>query len=80
MKVKIHESTYIFLLLAFLAGYFEYMYLFLLIIFVHESGHYFFSKIVHFKYAEIIIYPFATEGVQGATGKPPAKSFNDTQS
>ena len=58
MRVKIHDTTYIFLLISFLSGYFEYMFLFLLTIFVHESGHYFFSKIVNFKYQEIIIYPF----------------------
>lgn len=58
MKLKIHNTTYVFLLLAFLAGYFEYMFLFLLIIFVHESGHYFFGKLINFKYSEIIIYPF----------------------
>ncbi len=58
MKVNVHDLTYIFLLLSFLSGYFEYMYLFLLIIFIHESGHYFFSKIIGFKYSEIIIYPF----------------------
>ena len=58
MKVKIHDTTYIFLLISFLSGYFEYMYLFLLIIFVHESGHYFFSKLIRFKYSSITLYPF----------------------
>lgn len=58
MKVKIDNLTYIFLLVSFLSGYFEYMFLLLLIIFIHESGHYFFSKLVNFKYSEIIIYPF----------------------
>lgn len=58
MKINIHNTTYIFVLLSFLSGYFEYVYLFLLIIFIHESGHYIFSKIVNFKYSEIIIYPF----------------------
>ena len=58
MKVKIHTSTYIVLLFSFLSGYFEYMYLLLLTIFIHESGHYFFSSLVGFKYKEIIIYPF----------------------
>lgn len=57
-KVLIHNSTYIFLLLSFLSGYFEYVYLFLLTIFIHESGHYFFSIIVKFKFDKIIIYPF----------------------
>lgn len=34
------------------------MFLFLLIIFIHESGHYFFSRFVKFKYSKIVIYPF----------------------
>lgn len=34
------------------------MYLYLLIIFIHESGHYFFSIIVKSKCKEIRIYPF----------------------
>ena len=58
MKVNISKSTYVFLLISFLAGYFEYMYLLLLIIFVHESGHYFFAKIVGFNSCKIVIYPF----------------------
>lgn len=58
MKVNISKYTYIFLLLSFLSGYFEYIYLYLLIIFIHESGHYFFSRVVNFKFKEIIIYPF----------------------
>ena len=58
MKIKIHDTTYIFLLIAFLSGYFEYMFLFLLIIFVHERGHYFFAKLINFKFDTIIIYPF----------------------
>lgn len=58
MKIKIHDTTYIFLLIAFLSGYFEYIFLFLITIFIHESGHYFFSKIIGFKYAKIVIYPF----------------------
>ena len=58
MKINIHITTYIFLLIAFFSGYFEYMYLLLLTIFIHESGHYFFATLVNFKYKEIIIYPF----------------------
>ena len=34
------------------------MYLLLLIIFIHESGHAIFAKIINFKFDEIIIYPF----------------------
>ena len=58
MKVKIDNITYVVLLISFLAGYFEYMFLFLLIIFIHESGHVIFGYIVNFKYSKIIIYPF----------------------
>ena len=58
MNIKIHSSTYVFLLISFLAGYFEYIFLLLLIIFTHESGHYIFSKIININPKEIIIYPF----------------------
>lgn len=57
-KVTIHNTTYIFLLISFLAGYFEYMYLLLLIIIIHEFGHATFAKIINFKFDKIIIYPF----------------------
>ncbi len=58
MKVEINNLTYIFLLLSFLSGYFEYVFLLLLIIFIHESGHYIFSCIEGIKPSKIIIYPF----------------------
>lgn len=58
MKIEISNSTYIFLLLSFLSGYFEYVYLFLLIILIHECGHMIFAKIINFKFNKIIIYPF----------------------
>ncbi len=56
--IKIHNTTYIFLLLSFLSGYFEYMYLLLLIITIHEIGHATCAKIINFKFDKIIIYPF----------------------
>ena len=56
--VKIDNSTYILLLISFLAGYFEYMYLLLIIIFIHELGHVFFAYLVKIKVSDIIIYPF----------------------
>ncbi len=34
------------------------MYLLLIIIFIHESGHAIFAKIINFKFDKIIIYPF----------------------
>ncbi len=58
MKVSIHYLTYIFILISFLSGYFEYVYLLLLIIFIHECGHYFFSILIGIKNPYIIIYPF----------------------
>lgn len=58
MKIKIHNTTYIFLLISFLAGYFEYMYILLLIIFIHETGHYLFALINNIKISNITIYPF----------------------
>ena len=58
MKIKIHNTTYVFLLLAFLSGYFEYMYLLLLIIIVHEYGHALFARLINFKFDKIVIYPF----------------------
>lgn len=58
MRVNIHPFTYFFLLISFLSGYFEYMYILLLTIFIHESGHYFFSKLVCINNPSITIYPF----------------------
>ncbi len=58
MKIKIHNSSYILILIAFLAGYFEYIYLLLLIIIVHESGHYIFGLIGGIKVSRIEVYPF----------------------
>lgn len=58
MKIKIHNTTYIFLLISFLAGYFEYMYLLLLIILIHETGHYVFALMNNIKISDITIYPF----------------------
>ncbi len=58
MRVKIHDTTYIFLLLSFLSGYFEYLFLLLITILIHEAGHLFFSILIDFKYDKITIYPF----------------------
>ena len=58
MKINIHISTYIFLLISFLSGYFEYMYLFLITIFIHEYGHFLFGLLVGYKNTIINIYPF----------------------
>ena len=58
MNIKIHDSTYIFILIAFLSGYFEYIYILLLMITVHEIGHLLFGYILGIKSSQIIIYPF----------------------
>lgn len=58
MKINIHNTTYIFLLISFLAGYFEYMYILLIVIFIHEAGHYVFSLLNKINISEITIYPF----------------------
>lgn len=58
MKININNSTYICLLLSFLAGYFEYVYLFLITILIHECGHMIFAKIINFKFDKVILYPF----------------------
>lgn len=58
MKIKIHDSTYIFLLVFFLAGYFECIYLLLIVVFIHELGHCFFALLCGVKVSNIIIYPF----------------------
>lgn len=58
MKLIIDNSTYIFLLLSFLSGYFEYIYLLLITIFVHELGHLIFGLLINIKSTSITIYPF----------------------
>ncbi len=58
MNIKVSNYTYIFLLISFLSGYFEYVFLFLFVIIIHECGHVIFSKLVSFKFKEVIIYPF----------------------
>lgn len=58
MKIEIHNITYITMLISFLSGYFQYTFILLLIIFIHESGHYFISSLVNIKTNKIVIYPF----------------------
>lgn len=58
MNIKFHPLTYVFLLISFLSGYFEYIYLLLIVILVHEMGHCIFSMIINIKVKEIVIYPF----------------------
>lgn len=58
MKIEIHNITYITMLISFLSGYFQYIFILLLIIFIHESGHYFISNLINIKTNKIVIYPF----------------------
>ena len=58
MKIKIHDSTYIFLLISFLSGYFEYVYLLLIIIFIHEMGHFLFGLFCGINVSCVIIYMY----------------------
>lgn len=58
MKIEIHNITYITMLISFLSGYFQYIYILLLIIFIHEFGHFFISNLINIKTNKIIIYPF----------------------
>lgn len=46
------------MLISFLSGYFQYIYILLLIIFIHEFGHFFISNLINIKANKIIIYPF----------------------
>jgi len=58
MKINISNFTYIVVLISFLAGFFEYVFLFLLIILIHEFGHLLFGCFLKLKNIEIILYPF----------------------
>lgn len=58
LNIKIDISTYIILLLSLLAGYFEYVFLLLFIIIVHEMGHYLIGKLLNLNMSEIRIYAF----------------------
>ena len=58
MKVKIDFSTYIVILLSFLAGYFEYVFLCLILIVVHECGHFLVGKLLNLNVKEVRIMAF----------------------
>ncbi len=57
-KFKINSFTYVFLLVAFLSGYFKNVFLIFLIVFVHELGHVLF--ILHYEYPilKVEFFPF----------------------
>ena len=54
---KINISTYIFYLLFILSGLFNYLLIYLFIIFIHEIGHIIMIKILKYKIESIILYP-----------------------
>lgn len=56
--IKIDISTYLFILIALLAGYIKSILLIYLIVIIHELGHFFFFKIFKINVIKIVIYPF----------------------
>ena len=56
MKIKIHALTYLLILISFLAGYFDYTFLCLITIIIHEMGHYILATILNIKVKEIEIF------------------------
>lgn len=56
MKIKIHALTYLLILISFLAGYFDYTFLCLITIIIHEMGHYILAVILNIKVKEIEIF------------------------
>lgn len=57
-KIYISNFTYVFLLLSLLAGYFEYMFILLFFILIHELGHLTVASFFNFEIDKIILYPF----------------------
>ena len=58
MKIKIDFSTYIVILLSFLAGYFEYVFISFFLIFVHELGHFIVGSLLNLNMKEVRIMAF----------------------
>ena len=52
-KIRVDISTYVIVLLSFLAGYFEYTFLTIIIIIVHEMGHFLTGYFLKLKVKEI---------------------------
>lgn len=57
-QIKIHDITYITILISFLTGYFEIITLLLITIIIHELGHFTMAYILQKEIEEITIYPF----------------------
>ena len=56
-RIYIDNTTYIFVLLSLLSGYFEYVILVYMFIIIHELGHLIAASFMHFKIDKIYIYP-----------------------
>jgi stage IV sporulation protein FB len=57
-SINIHITTYIIILLSFLAGYFEITFLTILTIIIHELGHFITALFLNLKVKEIKIFMF----------------------
>lgn len=57
-KINIHITTYIIILLSFLSGYFEIVFLTILSITIHELGHFLTASLLKLKVSEIKIFMF----------------------
>lgn len=57
-KIRVDISTYVIVLLSFLAGYFEYTFLTIIIIIVHEIGHFLTGCFLKLKVKEISLFMF----------------------
>lgn len=57
-KFKIHYTTWLFILLALIAGYVKYVLIILIIVIGHEMGHVLAFKLFKLDIIKVIIYPF----------------------
>lgn len=57
-KVTIHPVTVFFILAGFLSGYFKYIVLIILVVSIHEAGHYIVARIFKRDVGEVILLPF----------------------
>lgn len=57
-KLKFHNTTYIFILIYFLCGYFKAIIAIFSVVLIHECGHVFMSLLCKYKIKRITIYPF----------------------
>lgn len=55
---KIHMTSLMFYMILILSGYINYLYFYLIIIFIHELGHIITIKLLKIKINSITIYPF----------------------